>query len=69
MTITNANFDDEAIENEIKKMITYRDELRAKANVDNLHDAARFQVDSKVDMLEKASSVGAFLQKMKISAL
>ncbi len=63
MTITNANFDDEAIENEIKKMITYRDELRAKANVDNLHDAARFQVDSKVDMLEKASSVGVLSTK------
>lgn len=63
MTITNANFDDEAIENEIKKMITYRDELRAKANVDNLHDAARFQVDSKVDMLEKASSVDVLSTK------
>lgn len=63
MTITNANFDDEAIENEIKKMITYRDELRAKTNVDNLHDAARFQVDSKVDMLEKASSVGVLSTK------
>ena len=41
----------------------YRDELRAKANVDNLHDAARFQVDSKVDMLEKASSVGVLSTK------
>lgn len=58
MTITNANFDDGAIEKQIKKMISIRDELREKAAVVDLHDAATFQVSSKEDMLEKASAVG-----------
>lgn len=58
MTITNANFDGKAIESEIEKMITFRDELKTKVNVEVLHDAAVFRVDSKETMLEKASSVG-----------
>ena len=58
MTITNANFDGEAIEREIKKLISLRDELRAKANVENFHDAAVFQVDSRGSMLQKASTIG-----------
>ncbi len=58
MTITNANFDGEAIELEIKKMIALRDELREKINVNNLHDAAVYKVDSKESMLKKASTVG-----------
>jgi len=57
-TITNANFDGEAIEREIRKMISLRDKLRAKVEAANFHDAATFQVHSKDDMLEKASSVG-----------
>jgi len=63
MTITNANFDGEAIEREINKMISLRDQLRAKVKVENLHDAAVFQVDSKEAMLEKASSVGVLSTK------
>lgn len=39
-------------------MISIRDELREKAAVVDLHDAATFQVSSKEDMLEKASAVG-----------
>ncbi|NLZ51901.1 MAG: hydroxylamine reductase, partial [Thermoanaerobacteraceae bacterium] len=63
MTITNANFHSEAIEREIEKMISFRDELRAKVNVEHLHDAAVFQVDSKESMLEKASYVGVLSTK------
>jgi len=62
-TITNANFDSEAIEREIRKMLSIRDELRANVNAENLHDAAVFQVDSKEDMLNKASSVGVLSTK------
>jgi hydroxylamine reductase len=58
MTITNANFDDAAFEKEIKKMLTLRNELRKKVTVNNLHDAAIFEVLSKESMLEKASLVG-----------
>ncbi len=58
MTITNANFDDQAIARQIQKMLQLRDELRSKANGQNLHDAAVFQVTTREEMLEKAASVG-----------
>jgi len=58
MTITNANFDDGAIEEQIKKMLSIRDELRGNASANNFHDAARFEVNSKASMLLKAVSVG-----------
>jgi hydroxylamine reductase len=58
MTITNANFDDGAIEKQITKMIAIRDELRKSVNVEKLHDAATFTVNSRASMLEKAAFVG-----------
>ena len=58
MTITNANFDDGALEKRILKMIAIRDELKNSVSSDILHDAASFSVDSKEAMLQKASSVG-----------
>lgn len=58
MTITNANFDDAAFEKEIKKMLASRNKLREKVSVNNLHDAATFEVLSKESMLKKAYSVG-----------
>ena len=58
MTITNANFDAEAFETEIKKMLTLRKMLRAKVAAADWHDAVTFEVDSKEAMLEKAASVG-----------
>ncbi len=58
ITITNANFDDDAIEAQIRKNIAARNELRAKVSTSNLHDAATFEVSSKESMLEKAASIG-----------
>jgi hydroxylamine reductase len=58
ITITNANFDEEAIEEQIKKMIHLRDGLKAKNPVTNLHDAATFTVSGREQMLEKASVIG-----------
>ena len=58
MTITNANFDDNAIEKQINKMISIRDQLKEKVTAADLNDAANFQVSSKEDMLEKASAIG-----------
>jgi hydroxylamine reductase len=63
MTITNANFDAEAIEAQINKMMFVRNGLREKTAVGNLHDAATFEVDSKAAMLEKAASVGVLSTK------
>lgn len=58
MTITNANFDEAALEKQIRKMLTLRDELAAKTGLSHLHDATSFQVSTREEMLEKASKVG-----------
>jgi len=58
MTITNANFDPEAIEKQIVKMLSVRDELRKKSDKADFGDAAVFAVDSGESMLKKAESVG-----------
>jgi len=58
MTITNANFDGDAIETQIRKMLSIRDELRKTVSVGDLHDAAVFEADSRESMLEKAAKVG-----------
>lgn len=58
MTITNANFDEAAVEASIKKIIGKRDALRAKYGTISNCDAATFVLGSKEDMLEKASKVG-----------
>ncbi len=57
-TITNANFDDDSLENQIRELLHIRDELREGISVEDLHDSATFTVDSKEAMLEKAASVG-----------
>lgn len=58
ITITNANFDEDAIEKQIIKMLALRDELKAKVNNADLHDAAVFIVSDRDSMLKKASVVG-----------
>jgi hydroxylamine reductase len=58
ITITNANFDGEAIAAQIKKMLCYRDDLKKSLTGVTLSDAANFQVSDKTSMLDKASAVG-----------
>lgn len=58
ITITNANFDEAAIEKQIQKMIRLRDELGQKASGVQLSDAGLFRVTDRASMLEKASTVG-----------
>ncbi|WP_028829568.1 hydroxylamine reductase [Proteocatella sphenisci] len=58
MTITNANFDEQAIENQINRVISLRNDLRAKVSVSELGDASNFDVGDRASMLEKASTVG-----------
>lgn len=58
ITITNANFDDGAIENQIHKMIGLRNELKKQISGVNLGDAAEFEVSDRASMLDKASKVG-----------
>lgn len=58
MTITNANFDEAAFVKELKVMLAIRDQLRAKVNVADLHDAVTFTVGTVEEMLDKAAKVG-----------
>lgn len=58
MTITNANFDNDAVVRKIRQMLTIRDDLRKKVSVEALHDAAKFEVITMQDILFKASYVG-----------
>lgn len=58
MTITNANFDDSAIEAQIKKVLALRNELKNTVNASGLHDASVFTADTREAMLEKAAGVG-----------
>ena len=58
MTITNANFDDVAIEAQIKQMIPIRDKLRADTGYVQKHDAAMWIADTREDLLRKATDIG-----------
>lgn len=68
MTITNANFDDDAVIRQIRRMMALRNELRERistgllSNTDipaiRLHDSAVFEVNSVREMAFKASYVG-----------
>jgi len=58
ITITNANFDGDAIEVQINKMIGLRNELKKQVHGVTFSDAAAFEVSDRASMLEKASKVG-----------
>lgn len=58
MTITNANFDGDAIEKQITKMIKFRNDLRKQVSGIQLSDATEFEISDKFSMLDKASKVG-----------
>lgn len=58
MTITNANFDDTAIEAQIKKMLALRNKLNNGEAAQTLHDAVTFEVNTRETMVAKAASVG-----------
>ena len=58
ITITNANFDADAIEKQIVKVLGLRDQFAKDTGYDGNQDAAVFTVDSRESMLSKASKVG-----------
>ncbi len=62
ITITNANFDEKAIEDQITKMLTLRDGLKKPLGA-GLHDAATFTVSGREEMLQKAAKVGILATK------
>ena len=58
MTITNASFNADYIINQIKKMLSIRDDLKKSVTIENSHDAVIFTADTKEVMLEKAVNIG-----------
>ncbi len=58
ITITNANFDESAIEKQIQKLLGLRNELKKKVVGIESIDAANFEVTDRASMLEKASTIG-----------
>jgi len=58
MTITNANFDEDALEKQIHIMIKLRDDLKKRLAIELTCDVTNFQVANKAQMLEKAELVG-----------
>lgn len=58
MTITNANFDPDSLEGNIKNILRIRDELKAKYGNKATDDSATFEVHTREEMLDKAAGVG-----------
>jgi len=58
VTVTNTNFDEDAIVVQILKTLTLRDELTARLASRPRHDAAQWSGNSKEEFLSKALSVG-----------
>lgn len=63
MTITNANFDDSAIESQIKQMLAIRDTLKAKTGYAQKTDAAVWIADKREDLIHKATDIGVLATK------
>ncbi|MEZ4357759.1 MAG: hydroxylamine reductase [Eubacteriales bacterium] len=63
MTITNANFDNAALEKQIRKMLKLRDEVKKKTLISEFNDAAAFNVTTTESMLKKAADVGVLSTK------
>lgn len=58
MTITNANFDADAIAAEINKVLELRNKLRDITGTSLTHDAVTFNTGTKEEMIAKAATVG-----------
>ncbi|TLU53704.1 MAG: hydroxylamine reductase, partial [Chlorobium sp.] len=58
VTVTNTNFDEDAIVVQILKTLALRDELNSAQNQKPAHDAGHWSGSSKEDFLSKALSVG-----------
>ena len=62
-TITNANFDGDAIAHQIKKIIARRDEIAKNIDTSNWPDAGTFHVSTMEEMIQKGTDVGILKTK------
>lgn len=62
-TITNANFDGDAIAQQTKKIIARRDEIAKNIDTSNWPDAGTFHVSTMEEMIQKGTDVGILKTK------
>lgn len=62
-TITNANFDGDAIAHQTKKIIARRDEIAKNIDTSNWPDAGTFHVSTMEEMIQKGTDVGILKTK------
>ena len=62
-TITNANFDGDAIAHQTKKIIARRDEIAQNIDTSNWPDAGTFHVSTMEEMIQKGTDVGILKTK------
>lgn len=62
-TITNANFDGDAIAHQTKKIIARRDEIAKNIDTSNWPDAGTFHVSTMEEMIQKGTDVGIIKTK------
>lgn len=58
MTITNANFDNDAILKAIKVCSNYRENLKSKISISETHDSVQWNASTDEEYFEKANHVG-----------
>lgn len=58
VTVTNTNFDDDAISAKIRQMLSLRDELRATLDTVPAHDSVGWSGDTKEEFIDKAETSG-----------
>ncbi|MBF0587139.1 hydroxylamine reductase [Prosthecochloris sp. N3] len=58
VTVTNTNFDDEAIAARIREMLALRDELKASLETLPVHDSVSWSGETKDDFIRKAETSG-----------
>ncbi|MDA3853189.1 MAG: hydroxylamine reductase [Bacteroidales bacterium] len=57
-TITNANYDDEALLTEVKECMRFRDDLKKKITLTATHDSVNWKAATDAEYVEKAEHVG-----------
>lgn len=59
MTITNANFDNQALYRELDKLIELRNDLKSQVKINDLSQAATFSYDGREELMANGEAIGS----------
>ena len=59
MTITNANFDNQALYRELDKLIELRNDLKSQVKINDLSQAATFSIEGKEELMANGEAIGS----------